>query len=90
MYVNLYACFFKSKINKLCDNVSVVLNGYNIDFVHATKYLGLIINSSMFNSTSSSIKKLKISYNSALRILLLIKKYYSASTMFITHGIPSF
>ena len=43
-----------------------------------------------FNSTSSTIKKLKTSYNSALRNLLLIKKPYSAITMFITHGMPSF
>ena len=43
-----------------------------------------------FNSTSSSIKKLKTSYNGVLRRLLLIKKPYSASTMFVTHGIPSF
>ena len=43
-----------------------------------------------FNSTSSNIKKLKSSYNGALRRLLLIKKTYSASTMFVTHGIPSF
>ena len=43
-----------------------------------------------FNSTSSSIKKLKTSYNGALRRLLLIKKPYSASTMFVTHGIPYF
>ena len=43
-----------------------------------------------FNSTLSRIKTLKTSYNSALRNLLLIKKNYSASTMFITHGIPSF
>ena len=126
-------------MNKLCDNISVMLSGNNIDFVHETKYLGVIINSSkktssdvvrqtrkfyaqanmllsnfrycsndvkcmlfksfcanMYcsplwcNSTSSSIKKLKTSYNSALRNLLLIKKPYSASTMFITHGIPSF
>ena len=111
--------FFKSKINKLYDNIPVVLNGNNIDFVHETKYLGVIINSSMktpsdvvrqtrklyaqanmllrnfryctndlkctlfksfcanmycchlwFNSTSSSIKKLKFSSNSALRNLL--------------------
>ena len=39
--------FFKSTMNKLCDNVSVVLSGNNIDFVHETKYLGVIINSSM-------------------------------------------
>ena len=43
-----------------------------------------------FNSTSSTIKKLKTSYNSALRNLLLIKKPYSASAMFVAHGIPSF
>ena len=43
-----------------------------------------------FNSTSSSIKKLKTSYNGALRRLLLIKKPYSTSTMFVTHEIPSF
>ena len=42
-----------------------------------------------FNSTSSNIKKLKTSYNSAPRNLL-IKKPCSASTMFVTHGIPSF
>ena len=130
MYVNLYACFFKSKMNRLCDNVPVVLSGNNIDFVHETKYLGVIINSSMktrtfyaqtnmllrnfryctndvkctlfksfcanmyccplwFNSISSTIKKLKTSYNSALRNLLLIKKPYSASTI-VAHGIPSF
>ena len=114
--------FFKSKINKLCDNVPVVLSGNNIDFVHETEYLGVIINSSMktssdvvrqtrkfyaqtnmllrnfryctnyvkctlfksfcanmyccslwLNSTSSTFKKLKTGYNSALRKLLLIK-----------------
>ena len=43
-----------------------------------------------FNSTSSSIKKLKISYNGALLRLLLIRKPYSASTMFVTHGILFF
>ena len=43
-----------------------------------------------FNSTSSSIKKLKTSYNGALRRLLLIKNPYSVSAMFVTHGIPSF
>ena len=114
--------FFKSKMNKFCDNVPVVLSSNNIDFVHETKYLGVIINWSMktsfdvlrqtrtfyaqtnmllhnfryctndvkcmlfksfcanmyccalwFNSTSSTIKKLKTSYNSALRNLLLIR-----------------
>ena len=45
--------FFKSKMNKLCDNVPVVLSGNTIDFVHETKYLGVIINSSM--KTSSDV-----------------------------------
>ena len=43
-----------------------------------------------FNSTLSTIKKLKTSYNSALRNLLLIKKPYSVSTMFVAHGILFF
>ena len=43
--------FIKSKMNKLCDNVLVVLSGNNIDFVHATKYLGVIINSSKKTSS---------------------------------------
>ena len=43
-----------------------------------------------FNSTSSSIKKLKASYNGVLRHLLLIVKPYRASEMFVTHDIPSF
>ena len=62
--------FFKSKMNKLCDNVPVVLSGNKIDFVHETKYLGVIKNFEYedmymyccplwFNSTSSTIKKLK-------------------------------
>ena len=45
--------FFKSKVNKVCDNVSILLSGNNIDFVHETRYLGVIINSSM--KTSSDI-----------------------------------
>ena len=45
--------FFKSKMNKLCNNVPVVLSGNTIDFVHETKYLGVIINSSM--KTSSDV-----------------------------------
>ena len=40
-------------MNKLCDNVPVVLSGNNIDFVHETTYSGVIINSSM--KTSSDV-----------------------------------
>ena len=43
-----------------------------------------------FNSTSSSIKKFKASYNGVLRHLLLIVKPYSAGEMFVAHNIPSF
>ena len=43
-----------------------------------------------FNSTSSSVTKLKCSYNSVLRRLLCIRISYSAREMFVTHGIPSF
>ena len=43
-----------------------------------------------FNSTSSSVKKLKCSYNSVLRRLLCIRMPYSASAMFVTHGILFF
>ena len=43
-----------------------------------------------FNSTSSSIKKLKSSYNSVLRRLLCIRMPYSVSELFVSCGIPSF
>ena len=35
--------FFKSKMNKSCGNVPVVLSGNTIEFVHETKYLGVIL-----------------------------------------------
>ena len=43
-----------------------------------------------FNSTKGSLKKLKTSYNSALRRLIVISKPYSASQMFVSRGILSF
>ena len=43
-----------------------------------------------FNSTLSSIKKLKASCNGLLKRLLVIVKPYSASEMFVTHNVPSF
>ena len=43
-----------------------------------------------FNSTKSSLIKLSTSYNSVLRRLLCISKPYSASSMFVSKGIPSF
>ena len=43
-----------------------------------------------YNSTSSSIIKLKSSYNSVMRRLLCIRMPYSVSEMFGSCGIPSF
>ena len=43
-----------------------------------------------FNSNKGSLKKLKTSYNSALRRFLVISKPYSASQMFVSGGILSF
>ena len=43
-----------------------------------------------FNSTSSSVKKLKCSYNTVLFRLLCISIPYKTSAMFVTHGILSF
>ena len=126
--------FFKSEVNKKCDNTDIFLSGKAIDFVQETKFIGVILNSQLktsvdvsrqtrklyaqanmllrnfrycyddikcmlfrsyctnmyccplcFNSTSSSIKKLKASCNWVLRRLLLIVKPYSASEMFVTH-----
>ena len=47
-------------MNKLCDNVPVVLSGNNIDFVHETKYLGVIRNSSM--KTSSDVVRQTVNF----------------------------
>ena len=43
-----------------------------------------------FNSTKSSMKKFRTSYNSALRWFPTISKPYSASQMFVSRGIVSF
>ena len=67
MYI-LVCIFFKSKMNKLCNNVPVVLSGNNIDFVHATKYLGVIIHSSM--KTSSDVVR-------------QIRKFYAQTNMLL-------
>ena len=43
-----------------------------------------------YNSTKSSLNKLRTSYNSVLRRLLFISRPYSASAMFVCRGIPTF
>ena len=59
---------FKNKMNKLCDIVSVVLSGNNIDFVHEPKYLDVIINSSM--KTSSDVVRQTCKFYAQSNILL--------------------
>ena len=39
--------FFKSEVNKKCDNTDMFLSGKAIDFVQETKYLGVIVNSQL-------------------------------------------
>ena len=65
--------FFKSKMNKLCDNVSVVFSGNNIDFVHETKYLGVIIISSM--KTSSDVVRQTRKFYAQANMLLRNFRY---------------
>ena len=43
-----------------------------------------------FDSTVTSVKKLKIAYNNGLRRLLNLPKYNSAAKMFVNLNIPSF
>ena len=43
-----------------------------------------------FDSTVTSMNKLKIAYNNGLRKLLNLPKYNSASEMFVNLNIPSF
>ena len=81
--------FFKSKMNKLCDNISVVLSGNNIDFVHETKYLGVIINSSI-KTSSDVVRQTRKFYEQAIMLLrnfryctndvkcLLFKSFYAS------------
>ena len=65
--------FFKSKMNKLCDNVPVVLSGNNIDFVHEAKDLVVIINSSM--KTSSDIVRQTRTFYAQTNMLLRNFRY---------------
>ena len=56
-------------MNKLCDNVSVVLSGNNIDFVHETKYVGVIIN--------------KFKYEDILDVVRQTRKIYAHANMLL-------
>ena len=65
--------FFKSKLNKLCDNFSVVLSRNSIGFVHETKYLGVIINLSM--KTSSDVVRQTRKFYAQANMLLRNFRY---------------
>ena len=65
--------FFKSKMNKLCDSVSVVLSGNNIDFGHEAKYLGVIINLSM--KTSSDVVRQTRKFHAQANMVLRNFRY---------------
>ena len=39
--------FFRCSMNKTCDITNVVLSGNIIDYVHKTKYLGILLHSDM-------------------------------------------
>ena len=43
--------FFRCSMNKTCDITNVVLSGNIIDYVHKTKYLGVLLCSDMKTST---------------------------------------
>ena len=43
-----------------------------------------------FDSTVTSMRKLKMAYNNSLRRILKLSKYNSASEMFVNLNIPSF
>ena len=42
--------FFRCSMNKTCDITNVVLSGNSIDYVHKTKYLGVLLCSDMKTS----------------------------------------
>ena len=53
-------------------------------------YATMYCSSMWFDSTVTSMKKLKIAYNNGLRRLLNLAKYNSTSEMFVKLNIPSF
>ena len=82
MYVNLvHGCFFLSNMTKLWNNFSVVLSDNNIDLVHETKYLQVIINSSM-KTTSDAIRQSRNFYSQA-NILLRNFRYCTNDVKFM-------
>ena len=86
----------KRQIRKYYANANMLLRKFSyctpdvkccmFKFYCATMYCS----SMWFDSTVTSIKKLKIAYNKGLGRLLNLPKYNSASEMFVNLNIPSF
>ena len=69
--------FFKSEVNKKCDNTNMFLSGKAIDFVQETKYLGVILNSQLKTSVDVSRQTVNsmhkpICYYKTLSIILMM------------------
>ena len=52
--------FFRCRMNKTCDITNVVLSGNTIDYVHKTKYLGVLLCSDMKTSIDPAVKLQRI------------------------------
>ena len=74
-----------------CYRNSVTGRFPNVKCCMFKSYSGTMHCSSMwFNSTVTTMNKLKIAYNNGLRRLLNLPKYNSSSEMFVNLNIPSF
>ena len=67
--------FFKSEVNKKCDNTDMFLSGKTIDFVQETKYLGVILNSQL--KTSDDISRQTRKFYAQANMLLRNFRYCS-------------
>ena len=78
----------KWQMRKYYATANMLLRKFSCTF---KSYCATMYYSSMwFDSTITSMKKLKIAYNNSLRRLLNLPKYNSASEMFVNLNIPSF
>ena len=70
--------FFKSEVNKKCDNTDIFLSGKAIDFVQETKFIGVILNSQLKTSVDVSRQTRKL-YAQANRVVVK----YSTCTWYL-------
>ena len=67
--------FFKSTVNKHCDNSTVFLSGNHIGFVQEVQYLGVLLNPTMKTSIDVSLQARK--FNAQANMLLRNFRYCS-------------